>query len=139
MRTHRIDVALGFDQPIRRPGYAALRAGGVRTFVSYWGAPMSSVNHGLMLAFKRLEVLLSSRSGPDHYVFESVAMRRSAVSGRGIPNAKTSVTSLGVDTERFRPAEQPTWYAHDAFGIPRDRRIVYYSGTWRNERVFASS
>lgn len=125
---HGIDAALGFDQPVRRPAFGALRAGGIRTLVSYWGAPMSSVNHGLKLALKRLEVRLTGRGGPDHYIFESMAMQNTAVRGRGIPATRTSVTYLGVDTDRFRPAETPSWYAHDTFGIPRNRRIVYYSG-----------
>jgi glycosyltransferase involved in cell wall biosynthesis len=127
VRTHGITTALGFDQPVRRPGYAALRRGGVSAFVSYWGAPMSSVNQGLTLALKRLDVRLA-RHGPDHYLFESIAMQRTAVDGRGIPRAMTSVSYLGVDTETFRPTVAPDWYAHDTFGIPRDRRIVYYSG-----------
>lgn len=127
VREHGIEVALGFDQPVRNPGYAALRRGGLRTFVSYWGAPMSSVNRGWKLALKRLDVRLA-RDGPDHYIFESMAMQRTAVEGRGIPAASTSVTYLGVDPEVFRPAESRDWYAHDVFGIPKDRRIVYYSG-----------
>ena len=130
VRRHGIEVALGFDQPLHRPGYRALRSGGVRTFVSYWGAPMSSVNRGLKLALKRLEVRLTRGGGPDHYIFESVAMQRTAASADvGISAARTSVTYLGVDPDKF-PARQavPAWYAHDTFGIPRNRRIVYYSG-----------
>lgn len=127
LRTHGITTALGFDQPVRRPGYAALRRGGVSAFVSYWGAPMSSVNHGWKLALKRVDARLA-RNGPDRYLFESVAMQRTAIEGRGIPRAMTSVSYLGVDAEAFRPAEAPDWYAHDTFGIPRDRHIVYYSG-----------
>ncbi len=127
VRLHNIRIALGFDQPVRCPGYAPLRRGGVRTLVSYWGAPMGSLNHGLKLALKRLDVALS-RNGPDHYIFESIAMRRTAIEGRGVPQSKTSVTYLGVDPEQFRPPERADWYAHDLFKIPRDRRIVYYSG-----------
>ncbi len=127
VRRHNIRIALGFDQPVRRPGYAALRRGGVRTFVSYWGAPMSSLNRGLKRVLKRLDVALS-RNGPDHYIFESIGMRRTAIEGRGVPLSKTSVTYLGVDPERYRPPERPDWYAHDLFKIPRDRRLVFFSG-----------
>lgn len=129
VRQHGIEIAFGFDQPLRRPGYSPLRRAGVRTLVSYWGAPMSGLNHGLKLAVRRLEVALN-RSGPDHYVFESKAMQRTAVEGRGIPATRTSVTYLGVDPAAFQPAatEEARRYAHDAFQIPHDRRIIYYSG-----------
>jgi glycosyltransferase involved in cell wall biosynthesis len=127
VRRHNIRIALGFDQPVRRPGYAALRRGGIRSFVSYWGAPMSSLNRGWKRALKRLDVALA-RHGPDHYIFESIGMRRTAIEGRGVPESKTSVTYLGVDPERYHPPERPDWYAHDLFKIPRDRRIVYFSG-----------
>lgn len=129
VRRHDIEIAFGFDQPLRRPGYAPLRRGGVRTLVSYWGAPMSGLNRGVKLVARRLEVAFN-RSGPDHYVFESKAMQRTAVEGRGIAASRTSVTYLGVDPNVFRPAqiEDAKWYAHDAFQIPRDRRIIYYSG-----------
>ena len=127
VRQHGIDIALGFDQPVRRPGYAALRRGGVRTLVSYWGAAMSSLNTGVKLALKRLDVLLA-RNGPNHYIFESVAMQQTAVAGRGIPPDHTSVSYLGVDADLFRPARFEPSYAHEVFGIPRERRIVYYSG-----------
>jgi glycosyltransferase involved in cell wall biosynthesis len=127
VRDNRLTVGLGFDQPVRRPGYASLRGGGMRTFVSYWGAPMSSINSGVKLALKRLDALLA-RGGPDHYIFESQAMVRTAVEGRGLPQSRTSVTYLGVDPAVFRPPDAPSWYAHDALRIPRDRAIVYYSG-----------
>jgi glycosyltransferase involved in cell wall biosynthesis len=55
-------------------------------------------------------------------------MQRTAIDGRGIQPGRTSVTYLGVDTAVFRPRDANSWYAHDSFGIPRDRRIVYYSG-----------
>ena len=88
---------------------------------------MSSINRGPRLWLKRLDVLLA-RGGPDHYVFESRAMQRTAVEGRGIPEGRTSVAYLGVDTDLFRPADKPGFHAHDTFGIPRDRRLVCYSG-----------
>lgn len=127
VRRHDIGIALGFDQPVRQPGYSALRRGGVRSLVSYCGAPMSSLNGRVTLALKRLDVTLA-RNGPDHFIFESLGMQRTAVRGRGIPRSKTSVTYLGVDPQEFRPPERPDWYAHDTFAIPRERRIVFYSG-----------
>lgn len=127
VRRNRIVTAFGFDQSPRQPGYRALRRGGVLTFVSYWGAPMSSPNVGLRLLLKRLNVA-SARNGPDHYIFESEAMRELAVSGRGIPRKRTGVCHLGVDTNEFSPATQRDFYAHREFDIPTSRDIIYYSG-----------
>lgn len=127
VRAHRIELALGFDQPPYRSGYSALRKGGVRRFVSYWGAPMSSINSGLRLALRRMLVWASWR-GPDHYIFESEAMRRTGVSGRGLAMRKTSVVYLGVDSNRFRPSQQSDDYAHRTLRIPRERAIIFYSG-----------
>ena len=124
---HDIDVAFGFDQRVAQPSYKALRKAGIKTFVSYWGAPMSSVNAGPKLWLKRLEVALR-RHGPDHYIFESAAMAKTATHGRGIPERAVDVVYLGVDPERYRPPQAPSFYAHDAFNIPRERKIVVFSG-----------
>jgi glycosyltransferase involved in cell wall biosynthesis len=95
--------------------------------VSYWGAPMSSPNSGIRLFLKRLEVALT-RHKPDHFIFESRAMADAAVNGRGVPARIVSVIPTGVDTDRFRPDLRDCEYAHQAFRIPRDRKIVFYSG-----------
>jgi glycosyltransferase involved in cell wall biosynthesis len=97
---------------------------------------MSSINRGLKLALKRIEVALT-RFGPDHYIFESEAMRETAVLGRGIARSRTSVAYLGVDTSLFRPAARHDDYAHAAFDIPRDRHIVYYSGHMQQRKGVA--
>ncbi|MBW7470060.1 glycosyltransferase family 4 protein [Marinobacter sp. F4218] len=127
VRKHRIRRLLGFDQPVSRPMYQALRKGGVKTFVSYWGAPMSSLNSGLKLFLKKLEVS-TKRYGPDHYVFQSDGMRDTAVNGRGIPFSKTSIVKTGIDTRKYAPDPSRRWYAHECFDIPRDRKIVVFSG-----------
>lgn len=127
VRKHRIQRLLGFDQPVSRPMYQALRKGGVKTFVSYWGAPMSSLNSGLKLFLKKLEVS-TKRFGPDHYIFQSEGMRDTAVKGRGIPFSKTSIVKTGIDTEKYAPDPSKRWYAHESFGIPKDRKIVVFSG-----------
>jgi glycosyltransferase involved in cell wall biosynthesis len=127
VREHDIQVAFGFDQPIRQPGYAALRSGGVRRIVSYWGAPMSSLNSGLKLLLKRAW-FASLRHRPDHYIFQSEAMRRTAEHGVGIPPRRTSVVRSGVDPEVFRPAPEHRGYVHAALGIDPQRKVVYYSG-----------
>ncbi|WP_028671345.1 glycosyltransferase family 4 protein [Saccharospirillum impatiens] len=127
IRENKITRLLGFDQPVSRPAYQALRRGGVKTFVSYWGAPMSSINTGLKLILKRLEVS-ARRSGPDHYIFQSDGMRDTAVNGRGIPASKTSIVKTGIDTEKYAPDPTRKEYAHQCFEIPRNRKIVVFSG-----------
>lgn len=126
VRDNRIRVVLAFDAPVSLPSYSGLRRGGVRVLVSYLGAPMSSLNRGMRLILKQLDVRLRRR-GPDHYVFESEAMRRTAIRGRGVPVKMTSVVRLGVDGDQFRPGLHPG-YVHAAFAIPRDRAVVVYAG-----------
>jgi glycosyltransferase involved in cell wall biosynthesis len=127
IRNHRIEVVFGFDQPVSAPAYRAIRKAGVRLFISYWGAPMSSLNRGAKLLIKKLEVLLR-RNKPDHYIFESDAMAETAIFGRGIHPADVSVISLGVNTDRFKPDPAYAEYAHREFSIPPERKIVFYSG-----------
>src|SRR5690606_38975428 len=125
VRTHRIETVFAFDAPVSLPSYKPMRRAGVRSMISYWGAPMSSLNRGFKLLAKRLETRLRFRR-PDHFIFESESMRETAVRGRGIPYADTSVVYLGVDPDRFyRRGDR---YAHETFGIPYDRRVVVYSG-----------
>lgn len=127
IRQNNIGVAFGFDQPVSLPAYSVMRAAGIRLFVSYWGSPMSSINHGLKLLFKRIEVGLSSNK-PDHFIFESQATADTAVYGRGISRKNVSVVYLGVDTVKFKPNRSDFRYAHNVFNIPEDRKIVFYSG-----------
>ncbi|MHA7808370.1 MAG: glycosyltransferase family 4 protein [Marinobacter adhaerens] len=127
IKDNQITRLLGFDQPVARPMYKALRSGGVRTFVSYWGAPMSSLNTGLKLFLKKLEVSMK-RHGPDHYVFQSNGMRDTAVFGRGVPLSKTSIVKTGIDTERYAPDKTKKHYAHEQLNIPKDREIVVFTG-----------
>lgn len=127
VRDNRITRLLGFDQPVSRPMYQAFRKGGIQTFVSYWGAPMSSLNGRFKLLLKKFEVS-ARRYGPDHYIFQSAGMRETAVNGRGIPFAKTSIVKTGIDTERYAPDTSKNFYAHQCFGIPRNRKIIVFSG-----------
>lgn len=128
VRQNGITTAIGFDQPVRRTSYRYLRRGGVTRFVSYWGAPVSSMNSGIMLLLKRIDVWRSVYK-PDLFVFQSHGMRKTAVYGRGIPFGRTRVVRSGVDISRYDPAADHTnHHAHEVLGIPRDRKIVYYSG-----------
>lgn len=127
VRRNNIQIAFGFDQPVRRLSHQYLRRGGVQHIISYWGAPMSSINRSLKLALKKLYVNLSP-SRPDHFIFQSEGMRRTATHGQGIPAECTSIVRTGINTERFSPPSARDYYAHDEFGIPHERKIVFFSG-----------
>jgi glycosyltransferase involved in cell wall biosynthesis len=128
VRQHGISVAIGFDQPVRRGSYRYLRKGGVTRFMSYWGAPTSSINSGIKLLLKRLEVWCTPFK-PDLFVFQSHGMRKTAVRGRGIPFSRTRVVRTGVDVTRFVPDfHRNRGRVHEIFGIPRNRKVIYYSG-----------
>ncbi|MGQ9425167.1 glycosyltransferase family 4 protein [Gilvimarinus sp. F26214L] len=127
VRENNIQIAFGFDQPVNRLSHRYLRRGGVHTIISYLGAPMSSINHGLKLAMKKMYVRLC-RDRPDHFIFQSEGMRRTATHGQGIPEAATSVVRTGIDVQRFSPSSQQSWYAHQRFQIPQNRRIIFFSG-----------
>jgi len=127
IRKHNIDIAMGFDQPVWRPAYKTLRAAGIKSFLSYWGAPMSSLNHGWKLLAKKIEVSLS-RYQPDFYIFQNKGMSDTATHGRGVPASHSIICPSGVNTDRYRPDDSKPFYAHEALGIPRERRIVHYSG-----------
>lgn len=127
LEQHSIDTLLAFDQPVRRAAYRYLRDGGVKCFISYWGAPISSIFGRIKRILKRLEVALR-RHGPDHYIFESAGMAQTAVLGRGIRAKRVHVAYLGVDTEKFKPDPADARYIYEALQIPATRRIFFYSG-----------
>lgn len=127
IREHDIDTIFGFDQPVFRPIYRYFRRAGVRRFVSYWGAPMSSMNNWAIRLVKRLGVMLRPE-GPDHYIFESRGMGELAIKGRGIPSRRVSIVPLGIDTDRFRPDPTDAHYVYGQMAIPKQRRIFFYSG-----------
>ena len=127
IRDHGIDTIFGFDQPVYLPIYKHFRRGGVRYFISYWGAPMSSMNNWAIRLIKSMEVRLRS-DGPDHYIFESRGMGELAIKGRGISSHRVSIVPLGIDTGHFRPEPRDASYVFESLGIPRQRRIFLYSG-----------
>jgi glycosyltransferase involved in cell wall biosynthesis len=128
VRAHDIALVFGLDVPVEAPFLGPLRKAGVRLVVSYCGAPCSSLNRGLKLALKRLEVAVLRRHSPDAFIFESEAMRQTAVRGRGIPRRRTHVVRTGVDVARFAPMPAARAQVYDAFAIPRDRKIIVYMG-----------
>lgn len=127
IQDHGIDTIFGFDQPVSRPIYRYFRRAGVRHFISYWGAPMSSMKSPAVRLVKRVGVILARR-GPDHYIFESHGMAQFAVMGRGIPRRRTSVVPLGIDTVRFRPDPREAKAVYERLAIPGHRRVFFYSG-----------
>lgn len=124
---HNIDTLFAFDQPVHRPLYRVLRESGLKHFISYWGAPISSIFGPLKRLLKRMDVL-RHRDGPDHYIFESQGMADTAVLGRGIPRSWVDVIYLSVDTELFKPNAADAQAVYQAFNIPENRRIFFYSG-----------
>jgi len=124
---HSIDTLFAFDQPVSRPVYKCLRRAGIKYFVSYWGAPMSSIFGWFKRMLKRIDVLLHP-NGPDLYIFESQGMADTAVLGRGIPRKKVEFVYLSVDTDKFSPNPNDQEYIYEKLGIPMDRKIFFYSG-----------
>lgn len=128
-RERKIDLAITFDMQPVHPFYAALRQGGVRKIVSYWGGPISGLSPLWKLVIKRA-LLTLSRSRCDGLIFESQSMARYATHGRGVPASMIDVVQLGVDVERFKPAqvEAQADHAYRTFNLPRDRKIVIFTG-----------
>lgn len=88
---------------------------------------MSSIFGILKRTLKRIEVGLR-RNGPDHYIFESHGMARTAILGRGISPRRVHVVYLGVDTTHFRPDESDAGYVYREMNIEPSRRVFMYSG-----------
>ncbi|WP_062059473.1 glycosyltransferase family 4 protein [Cellvibrio sp. OA-2007] len=127
LRNNNIQTVIAFDLGYPAKVISLLKDNGVKKIISYWGASMSSINTGLKLWLKKAE-FFARRNTPDHFVFESEAMRRTATHGRGVPAKATSVLYLGVDTEKFSPNYGKDFYAHEQLGIPQERKIIFYSG-----------
>ncbi|MDB6063076.1 MAG: hypothetical protein JWM78_3179 [Verrucomicrobiaceae bacterium] len=127
VKKNRINILFGFDQPVNLPTYKYFRRGGIRKFVSYWGAPMSSLFGPAKRLLKQINVLLRP-NGPDLYIFESLGMADTAVLGRGISIKKTRVVYLSVDHNQFRPDPLDHPYVYEQFAIPKQRKIFFYSG-----------
>lgn len=127
LRNNNIQTVIAFDLGYPAKVIDLLKNNGVKKIISYWGASMSSINSGLKLWLKKLDFWLRSYT-PDHFIFESEAMRRTATHGRGVPAKVTSILYLGVDTKKFSPNYGQDFYTHEQVGIPKDKKIVFYSG-----------
>jgi glycosyltransferase involved in cell wall biosynthesis len=126
IRKNNIQSVLAFDLGVGAGVIKAFRGAGVKHIISYYGAPMSSIHSGVKLLFKRTEVFLT-RNKPTHYIFESCGMQKTATHGRGVRTANTSVVRLGIDVDSYS-APNDRSYVYRAFGIPFERRIVFYAG-----------
>lgn len=127
VRRSDIRLVFAFDLRINAPLLGALRAGGARAIISYWGASISSPYPWWLRPVRKVQYLMA-RNRPDHFIFESDGMRYGATHGSMIPREKTTVCRLGVDTERFAPRQGLRDYAYEQLGIPKDRKIVFFSG-----------
>lgn len=126
LSNHNIKIVLAFDLGFPAEIIATLKKHNVK-IVSYWGASMSSINSGIKLLAKKIEWALRNNK-PDYFIFESIAMQRTATHGRGVPANKTAVVTLGVDTEKFYPAYENYYYAHEQLSIPKEKKLIFYSG-----------
>lgn len=113
-------------QPVA-PVVRFLREAGVDVVISYWGASISDPSTGPRLWMKRAGVRLATRSRVDSLLFESQAMARLAVIGRGCPASMLDVVPLGTDMARFAVTSR-RGYLEREFGIPADRTVVLFSG-----------
>lgn len=134
VRSVGVTMLFALDMPVQAGCLGPLRRAGIQKIVAYWGAPMSSPNHGVRLLAKRFEVRLLRQSRPDLFVFESRAMRDLAVEGRGIPLAQTAVVPTGTDVNTFRPLPSLSRTVYERFGIPADRRIVVFMGHFHERK-----
>ncbi len=126
LEQQKIDLALAFDLGYPSSIIPVLKRHQVN-IISYWGASISPINSGIKLLLKKLEWSFR-QAKPEYFIFESTAMQLAATHGRGIPNNKTCVIPLGVDTERFYPDYENYFYAHEQLNIPRNKKIIFYSG-----------
>lgn len=126
IKKNNIEYVLAFGLPVEAKVCKAFRKGGVKKIISYWGAPMSSLNRGIKLLIKILQVQFTYNK-PDHFIFESFGMQRTATHGRGIRASNTSVVHLGIDVNKFSSCTD-RYYAHRTLAIPDQRKIIFYAG-----------
>jgi len=126
IRENNIRTVLAFDLGVGAAVIKAFRSGGATHLISYYGAPMSSINSGIKLLFKRIQVSLT-KNKPDHFIFESYGMQKTATHGRGIKATHTSVVHLGIDVDSHTAYKDKS-YVYSAMNIPVERKIIFYAG-----------
>ena len=125
----------GVDLQLRSPQVRLARSAGVQSIISYWGAPMTGRFPMWLRPLKAMQTKLN-RKRPDHYIFESEAMRRTGVINLGIPAHETSVVPLGVDVKRFTIAKD-SGYGGRTFGFDPSRHVIVYSGHFEERKGVA--
>jgi len=128
IRRHGIEAAFIVDVGVEARYLRDIRRAGIKTVIAYWGAPLSSLNTGVKLALKRLEVKYLRPSKPDHFIVESRSMQQTATHGRGIPVRMTTIVPTGVDEARFRLLPEYQKQVYDRFSIPTHRSIIVFMG-----------
>jgi glycosyltransferase involved in cell wall biosynthesis len=68
------------------------------------------------------------------YIFESQGMQETATRGRGVREAKTTVCAIGIDVNKFCPSQADRFYAHEKLGIPKDKKLIFYSGHFEERK-----
>ncbi|NLL13124.1 MAG: glycosyltransferase family 4 protein [Fibrobacter sp.] len=126
IKQNSISILFGLDLPVKHLFYKPLRRAGLKLIISYWGAPMSDFSPAYILFLKKLQVFLSP-SMPDHFIFESKSMAKSATCGRGINPSRISIVKLGVDPQKYSPQYKSS-YIYRIFNIPSNRKVIIYSG-----------
>jgi glycosyltransferase involved in cell wall biosynthesis len=124
-RSNHIEAAVIFDMQPTHPVIGALRRGGVKTILGYYGCEISSVKPFWKLCIKRLLFALS-RSKMDGLIFESKAMADLAVMGRGVPQNRIDVVHLGVDIKIFHPGKSS--HVCDVMDLPPGHKVIAYAG-----------
>lgn len=124
---HNIKYAFCFDLQVNSKAASLMRRAGVKKIVSYWGSSISGINSGIKLLLKKAEVALRATK-PDHFIFESEAMRYHATHGRGISHSRTSVIPTGINCSKYSDRNRSPAYLTEQFGIPEDAFVLFYSG-----------
>ena len=126
VRENNIKTVLALDLGVGIAVIKAFRDGGVKHIISYYGAPMSAINSGIKLFLKRIQIFLT-KNKPDHFIFESYGMQKTATHGRGIKTSHTSVVHLGIDVDCYSAYKDKS-YVYTTMGIPKNRKIIFYAG-----------
>jgi glycosyltransferase involved in cell wall biosynthesis len=126
LHNNNIHYVLALDLSIGSNICETFRKGGVKKIISYYGCPMSSINHGIKLLFKKIQVSLT-RDKPDHLIFESYGMQKTATHGRGVNPDNTSIVRLGIDVKEFSNHNNQN-YVHNILGITPHSKVIFYAG-----------
>ena len=137
VRENNIKTVLALDLGVGTAVIKAFRDGGAKHIISYYGAPMSAINSGIKLFLKRIQVSLT-KNKPDHFIFESYGMQKTATHGRGIKTSHTSVVHLGIDVDCYSAYKDKS-YVYTPWVFPRNEKSFSMQATWKKEREYMSS